>query len=201
MFRTLNAPAALLWLGLCLGLGGCQGTGTGAIRPPAGPSRPSILAEPPPQVRLRAPQGAILSDQVVGLPRRAGVDHLSAAEEASNQPDQAAALAEFVGWGWLDGASRTWSVADEVLVLTARPEGAIRAFGYWAREAGEAPYLVGGCSSLAAAGLDDCAQGVSAGRAIVVGRLGPAVFRIACPIEMAERLTIAQVAALPPEPP
>jgi len=201
MFRALNAPAALLWLVLCLGLGACQAAGTSSIRPPASPSRPSILAEPPPQVRLRAPVGAILSDQVVGLPRRAGIDHLSAAEKASQQPDQAAALAEYMGWGWLDGASRTWSVADEVLVLTARPDGAIRAFSFWAREVGEAPYVAGGCSSLAAAGLDDCAQGVAGGRAIVVGRLGPAVFRIACPTEMAERLTVAQVAALPPEAP
>src|SRR5262245_53407681 len=149
MFRTLKAPAALLWLVLCLGLAGCQGPGTATNRSSGGPSRPSILAEAPPQVRLRRPVGAILSDQVVGLPRRAGIDHLSAAEAASNQPDQAAALAEFLGWGWLDAASRTWSAADEVLVLTARPDGAIRAFAYWAREAGEAPYVVGGCSTRA----------------------------------------------------
>ena|SRR5215470_7559403 len=201
MFRTLNAPAAVLWLVLCLGLAECHAAGTAPTRSPGGPSRPSILAEAQPQVHLRAPVGAILSDQVVGLPRRAGIDHLSAAEAASNQPDQAAALAEFIGWGWLDAASRTWSAADEVLVLTARPDGAVRAFSYWAREAGEAPYVAGGCSSLAAAGLDDCAQGVAAGRAIVVGRLGAAVFKIACPTEMADRLTVAQVAALPPEAP
>ena len=172
------------------------------MRPPGDrPRPPSILAEPPPDVRLRAPVKAVLSDQVVGLPRRAGIDHLTAAEEASNQTDQAAALSEFIGWGWLDGASRTWSVVDEVLVLTARPDGAVRAFSYWAREAGQPPYIVGPCSSLAAAGLDDCARGVATDRAIVVGRLGAAVFRIACPTEMAERLTMAQVAAFPPEVP
>ena len=202
MFRTLNAPAAALWLGLCLGLAACQAARTAAIRPPGDrPLQPSILAVPPPDVRLRAPVGAILSDQVVGLPRRAGIDHLTAAEEASNQTDQAAALSEFIGWGWLDGASRTWSMVDEVLVLTARPDGAVRAFSYWAREAGQPPYVAGSCSNLAAAGLDDCAQGVATDRAIVVGRLGPAVFRIACPTEMAERLTMAQIAALPPEVP
>lgn len=202
MFRTLNTPAAALWLVLCLGLSACQAARTAPIRAPGErPPPPSILAEPPPEVRLRGPAGAILSDQVVGLARRAGTDHLTAAEEASNQTDQAAALAEFISWGWLDGASRTWSGADEVLVLTTRPDGAVRAFGYWAREAGQAPFVAGACSSLAGAGLDDCAQGVATDRAIVVGRLGPAVFRIACPAEMAERLTIAQVAALPPEAP
>lgn len=202
MFRTLNTRTAALGLGLCFGLAACQVAPTAPIRPPGErPPPPSILAEPPPEVRLRSPVRAILSDQAVGLPRRAGVDHLTAAQEASNQTDQAAALAEFIGWGWLDGASRTWSGADEVLVLTARPVGAVRAFGYWAREAGQAPFVAGACSSLAAAGLDDCAQGVATDRAIVVGRLGPAVFRIACPAEMAERLTVAQVAALPPEAP
>src|SRR5262249_60076579 len=118
----------LLWLVLCLGLGACQAAGTSSIRPPPSPSRPSILAEPPPQVRLRAPVGAILSDQVVGLPRRAGIDHLSAAEKASQQPDQAAALAEYMGWGWLGGASPTWAVAGEGLGVAAPPDRAVPPF-------------------------------------------------------------------------
>lgn len=147
-------------------------------------------------MRLRSPAAAILSDQVVGSSRRAGIDHLTAAELASEQRDQAAALAEFTGWGWLDGASRSWSDADEVLVLTARNSGAARAFRYWARDTAQTPYAAATCSSAAAAGLDDCAVGVAPDRAIVVGRLGAAVFRISCSTRTAERLATAQVASL-----
>jgi len=152
-------------------------------------------------VRLRGPAAAILTDQVVGSSRRAGIDHLTAAELASEQGDQAAALAEFTGWGWLDGASRSWSDADELLVLTARTSGAVRAFTYWAREAAQAPYAAATCSAAAAAGLDDCALGIAADRSIVVGRLGAAVFRISCSPRMAERLATAQVASLGSEVP
>lgn len=197
MFRTLTALTAVISLGLCPGLAACGAAGSSPIRAPGErPPSPSILAEPPPQVRLRSPAAAILSDQLVGLPRQTGIDHLTAAEAASEQNDQAAALAEFTAWGWLDGASRSWSQADEVLVMTARNSGAVRAFKYWAGDAGKTPFAAGACSAAADSGLDDCALGVAADRAIVVGRLGSAVFRISCPTGMAERLTMAQVAFL-----
>lgn len=206
MFRIPAAPAAALTaalcLGLCLGPGACQTAASSPIRAPGDhPPPPSILAEPPPQVRLRSPELAILTDQVVGLSRRAGIDHLTAAELASEQSDQAAALAEFAGWGWLDGASRSWSGADEVLVLTARNSGAVRAFKYWALDAAQKPYTAAACSAAAGAGLDDCALGIAADRAIVVGRLGAAVFRISCSSGIAERLATAQVASLGSEVP
>ncbi len=197
MFRTLTALTAAISLGLCAGLAGCRAAGSSPIRAPGDrPPSPSILAEPAPQVRLRSPAVAILSDQLVGLPRQAGTDHLTAAEAASEQNDQAAALAEFTAWAWLDGASRSWSQADEVLVMTARNSGAVRAFKYWARDADQTPYAAGACSAAAASGLDECALGLAADRAIVVGRLGSAVFRISCPTGVAERLTMAQVGSL-----
>ncbi len=195
MFRIPAAVAAVIGLGLCLGFG-CQAPGPSAASHPRDRPSPSIAAHPPRQVRLHPPQEAILTDAAVGLPRRAGVDHLTEAEAVSQQPDQVAALAEFATWEWLQGASRTWSIADETLVLTARDEGAVRAFNYWSRQAGQAPFASGACSPQAAAGLDDCALAVAGDRAIVVGRLGPAVFRISCPASVAERLTAAQAAAL-----
>jgi hypothetical protein len=198
MFRILTVLAAVLGLGLLAGPGACQRAESSRIRSPAArPLAPSILAQPPPRLRLRPPAEAILSDQAVGSPRRAGRDHLSAAEAASEQSDQAAALDEFGGWGWLDGASRSWTTADEVLVVTARDDGAVRAYRYWSREAGQAPYAALSCSVRAAAGLDDCAQGVAGDRVIVVARLGSAVFRISCPTSIAETLVVAQVASLP----
>lgn len=197
MFRVLTALTAVLELGLLAGLGACQRSESSPIQSPAArPLAPSILAQPPPRVRLRPPAEAILSDQAVGSPRRTGRDHLTAAEAASEQSDQAAALDEFAGWGWLDGASRTWTVTEEVLVVTARDGGAARAYRYWSREAGQAPYAALSCSVRAAAGLDDCALGVAGDQAIVVARLGSAVFRISCPTGIAETLVVAQVASL-----
>lgn len=198
MFRILRAWLPLVWLAFCLGLAGCQQTESPAIRSPNVRAAPSIIAQAPRDVRLRPAAEAILPDSVVGMPRRAGNDHLTEAEAVSEQPDQAAAQSEFSGWDWLDGATRIWSAADETLVLTARDTGAIRAFRFWARDAGQTPFASGGCSPVAAAGLDDCLVGIASNRAIVVGRLGPAVFRISCPTGVAERLTAAQAAALLP---
>jgi|SRR5215471_714669 len=173
----------------CLVLAAC-----GSPAPPAAvrPAPPSILAQPPPEVRLRPASEAILSDQSVGAARRGGHDHLTAEQAASEQPDQGAALALYAGWGWVDGASRTWSTADETLVITNRPDGASRALDFWARDA------QGACPATAMAGLDDCRLGVSGDRAVVVGRLASAVFRIQCPAASAERLAAAQAAALHP---
>lgn len=166
--------------------------GPPAAVPAARSARPSIRAQPPPQVRLRPASDAILSDQAVGAVRRGGHDHLTAEQAASEQPDQAGALAEYAGWGWLDGASRTWATADETLVITARPDGAGRALDYWARDAPAR------CSPAATAGLDDCRLGVSGDRAVVVGRLASAVFRLQCPAAAAERLAAVQAASLHP---
>ncbi len=100
------------------------------------------------------------------------------------------ALAEYEGWAWLDGASRSWPAIDETLVVTARADTAARAFAFWA---GGAP---GPCSAQAAVGLDGCQLGAAGDRTVVVGRLASVVFRLLCPAEAAERLTIAQAAAL-----
>jgi len=195
MSRTQNALAAAAVL--CCWITGCQGAASSPAGAPGDrPPPPSILAQPPPAVRLRAPGQAILADQAVGAPRRSGRDHLSAAQAASEQPDQAAALAEFDGWSWVDGASRTWTGADETLVVTARTDGAARAFGFWAGAAALAPLGAGSCSAAAGSGLDDCLLAADGSRAVVVGRLDTAVFRISCPAADADRLTIAQVAAL-----
>src|SRR6266700_5619280 len=132
MSRALTTLPLLL----CLCVAGCghpasSPIGSAGDRPPP----PSIVAQPPPGVRLRAPADAILPDQVVGSARRAGQDHLTATEAASEQPDQAAALRQFTSWAWLDGASRAWSGADETLVLSASTPGAGRAFAAWSAEA------------------------------------------------------------------
>ncbi len=193
MSRVPTALAALLWLGLAACGGHAPSSiGSAGDRPPS----PSIAAQPPPGLRLRAPADAILADQVVGSARRAGQDHLVATEAASQQPDQAAALRRYTSWGWLDGATRAWTGADETLVATASAAGAARAFADWSAEAGQAPFAAGDCSLAASAGLDDCRLGLAGDRALVVGRLGTAVFRISCPAAAAERLTVAQVAAL-----
>jgi hypothetical protein len=193
MSRVLTAATLLL----CAGLAACGGSsGPAASATGDRPPTHSILAQPPPGLRLRAPGDALLSDQVVGAARRGGHDHLTAAQAASEQPDQGAALQRFTAWGWLDGASRTWATADETLVLTAEPAGSRRAFASWSEEAAQAPFAAGPCPAQAAAGLDDCRLGVAGDRAVVVGRLGTAVFRLACPASAAQRLTEAQVAAL-----
>jgi hypothetical protein len=142
-------------------------------------------------VRLRPPAEAILGDQVVGAARQSGQDHLTPEQAASGQPDQAAALAEYQGWAWVDGASRTWTGADETLVLTARADTAMRAFDAWAAAGASAS-----CAAAAGAALDGCRIGVTGDRAVVVGRLASAVFRLDCPASAAERLTAAQAAGL-----
>src|SRR2546423_10486418 len=127
----MSRPPVALALLLGLLAAACAHPGGSTSPSPAGrPPPPSIRAQPPPTVRLRPAAEAILSDQAVGAARRGGHDHLSAELAASEQPDQAAALAEFVGWGWLDGASRTWATADETLVITARTDDAARAFAF-----------------------------------------------------------------------
>ncbi|HXM55644.1 MAG TPA: hypothetical protein VOB72_09655 [Candidatus Dormibacteraeota bacterium] len=187
MSRALIVLALLA----CLGATACgQPSGPAAT---GASSSPSILAQPPPAVRLRAAGDAILSDQAVGSARRGGHDHLTAEQAASEQPDQGAAMTEYAGWGWLDGASRTWTTADETLVITARPDEAARALDFWAKDAAQSR-----CPPAAMAGLDDCRLGVSGDRAVVVGRLASAVFRLQCPASAAERLAADQAAALHP---
>jgi hypothetical protein len=171
---------------LALCLVACQ---PGSSPPPVRSVR-SSPSPPPPAVRLRPPAEAILGDQVVGAARQSGQDHLTAEQAASAQPDQAAALAEYLGWAWVDGASRTWAGADETLVLTARPDAAMRAFDAWSAGA-QRP-----CDAAAEAGLDECRLGVDGDRAVVVGRLASAVFRLDCPPAAAVRLTAAQAASL-----
>jgi hypothetical protein len=184
---------AILVLAVSLALAGCgaKASGQPALRPPGErPPVPSILAQPPPGVRLRAPAEAILGDQVIGSARRSGSDHLTAAEAASQEPDEGVALAAYTSWGWLDGASRTWATADETLVTTARADGAAHAFAAWSQGAG------GACPPAVASGLDDCREGVTGDRATVVGRLATAVFRLHCPVAAADRLVLAQIASL-----
>src|SRR5438067_6199195 len=153
MSRILTAPTPLLLLLLAL----AAAAGCGPARAPRAPAAaPSIAAAPPPGVSLRPPADAILGDDAVGAPRRAAADHLTAAEAASRQPDQAAALSEYLGWDWLDGSTRTWEDADETVVLTARTEGAVRAFAFWAADAERPPLEPTGCSPAVGAGLDDC---------------------------------------------
>lgn len=192
MSRT---PAVLL-LALLVAAA-CQQPAGSSIRSPDDPlPSPSIAPGPPLRVRLRPPGEALLSDQAVGGAHRDGRDHLTALEAASTEPDQAAALTEFTAWGWLDGASRIWSSADVVIVRTSRTEGAARAFAHWGRQATAVPYAAGACSAEAGAALDDCLLATSGERAVIVGRLGPAVFRIRCPAAAAERLTLVQAASL-----
>jgi hypothetical protein len=194
MGQSLTSLAAILtvFLGACVDLGTSHHTGAVTVASP-----PAITAQPPPGVRLRSPAEALLADSVVGAPHIAGsTGSLTAAQAASQQPDQAAALAEFVGWGWLGGATRSWSGVDEMIVLTARADGATRAFAAWSADTGQDGYSAAPCSAAEGAGVDECRLGLAGGRALVVARLGTAVFRIACPASEAERLTVAQVAAL-----
>jgi hypothetical protein len=193
--RACAQALALVFISsLCLAA--CGQPSSSGLRSPGEHPSPSIPPRPPLRVALRHPAEAILSDQAVGSPRRSGRDHLSAAEAASLQPDQGAAIDQFVAWGWLEGSIRTWANADETLVLTARPEGAAQAADSWAADAGRPPFRSSSCSDTALAGLDDCRLATAGDRAIVVGRLGAAVFRLACPAAAAERLTAAQAVAL-----
>src|SRR5205809_89654 len=81
-------------------------------------------------------------------------------------------------------------------VRPAGPQGAGRALAAWSAGLGQAPFAPSACSGAAGSGLDDCRLGVAGDRAIVVGRLGTAVFRIACPAPVADRLAEAQASAL-----
>jgi hypothetical protein len=192
MSRTLIAPTLVLVLLLVAGCGASR-----TAHPPQDQvASPSIAPAPPLRARLRPPAEAILSDQAVGSPRRAGSDHLTAAAAASLQPDQPAALTEYLGWGWLDGSTRSWASADEALVLTSRSEGATRAFGFWAAETTRPPFVAGACSPAVTSGLDDCRLGVAGDRALVVGRVGAEAFRLSCPAASADRLAGAQVASM-----
>src|SRR2546430_14810749 len=110
--RTALACLSAPWVAAC---------GRPASPAAAAAASPSIPAQPPPTVRLRPAAQAILGDQAVGAARRGGHDHLTAEEAAREQPDQAAPLAEYAGWGWPGGARRAWSPADEAPVITAPP--------------------------------------------------------------------------------
>lgn len=133
----------------------------------------------------------MLGDAVVGSPRRAARDHLTAAEAARDQPNQPAALLQYTSWGWIEASTRTWVDADETVLLTARPEGAARAFAVWSQDAAAAPMTVRPCPD-APSRLDDCRLGVAGDRALAIGRLDAAVFRLDCPASAAEPLVAAQ---------
>ncbi len=171
MPRTLELAAAVLLL-----LGACQSQG-----PPAPTPRPSPSPSPTPLLVLKAPAEAILADADVGLPRTAARDHVGAAEAARDTANEVLALEVYSGWGWIEASTRTWSgggrQASETLLLTVRPEGAARAFDYWAADAARAPLAAAACPA-SLPGLDQCRLGAAGDRALVVGRLGAGVFRL-----------------------
>lgn len=170
MLRALAVAAAIPIL-----VAGCQ------EQPHPPPPRPSPAASPTPPPVLRAPAAAILDDGDVGLPRTAARDQLGAAEAARDTSNEVLALEAYSGWGWIEASTRTWSgggrVAAATLLLTVRPEGAARAFDYWAADAARAPLAAGECPA-SVAGLDQCRLGTAGDRALLVGRLGPEVFRL-----------------------
>jgi len=151
-------------------------------QPHAAPTpRPSAAPTPTPLLVVRAPADAVLADADVGLPLTASRDHLTAAEAARDTPNQVLALETYSGWGWIEASTRTWSgggrQASETVLLSVRAEGASRAFEIWAGDAGRAPYAASNCPA-AIVGLDECRIGLAGDRALVVGRLGPEVFRL-----------------------
>jgi hypothetical protein len=123
----------------------------------------------------------VLTDADVGLPRTGGRDHLTAAEAARDTANEVLALETYSGWGWVEASTRTWSgggrQASETLLLTLRAEGARKAFDAWAADAARAPYAATDCPA-SVTGLDQCRVGMVGDRALVVGRLAAAVFRI-----------------------
>ena len=165
--------------------------GPGKAAAPTPPRAPSATRPP----SLRTPADAILSDQAVGSRRIASRDHLSAAEAARQQPDQVGALQEYTAWSWLDASTRSWEGVSDLVLLTARPEGAARAVAFWSAEAARAPFLIAPCPS-SVGRLDECRLAVSGDRAVVVGRLDALAFRLECPAAAAVRLASAQAAAL-----
>jgi hypothetical protein len=171
MPRALELAAAAL-----LVLGACQSQSSPAPTP-----RPSATPSPTPLLVLKAPAEAILADADVGLQRTAARDHLGAAEAARDTANEVLALEVYSGWGWIEASTRTWSgggrQVSETLLLTVRPEGAARAFDYWAADAARAPLAAAACPA-SLPELDQCRLGIAGDRALVVGRLGAEVFRL-----------------------
>lgn len=180
MVRLLTAAAACLVLAAC--------------RPPAAPAPPAAV---PPSQRTRAaaqpdPALAILTDADVGARARESRDGLGAARD---QAGEAQALEEFTSWGRLQASRRTWPAAVETEVLTAREDGARRAFAHWAVAAWRAPYSAGPCPGPATA-FDQCRLGVAGGAPLVSGRLGSEAFRLGCPAAQVDALLAALAARL-----
>ncbi len=154
-------------------LAGCQLQTAPRRSPPPSPI-------PTPAVSLRAPAAAILSDSEAAAARVGGGDAVSAGEWAASAPDQVVALQNADGWGWSAAARRTWAGPggrriDDLVLRTDREEGARRAFAYFAGEAARVPLAAGPCP-VAVSGLDECEEGVSGGRSVIVGRLGTELF-------------------------
>lgn len=156
----------------------CAGCSFGG--PPAASPRPSPTPTPTPALLLRPPPQAVLAS-AGGLSAVTVRDHLPAAEYAASAADQVLGLAEVQSWGWADASWRVWSnggsSVDDLVVATDRPEGAQRAFAYWAGRASAAPLSSGPCPD-AIAGLDQCLTGTAGRRTVVVGRLNALVFRL-----------------------
>ncbi len=150
---------------------------------PSHPStpRPSATPTPTPLLAVRAPAAAVFTDADVGLPLTGARDHLSAAEAARDTPNEVLALETYSGWGWVEASTRSWSggsrQASETVLLTVRAEAAKKAFAIWAADAGRAPYAATECPAQIT-GLDQCRIGSAGDRALVVGRLGPEIFRL-----------------------
>jgi hypothetical protein len=128
---------------------------------------------------LRDPAVAILDDSTVGLPRKAGRDHLSAAEAASLDVDQPRALQTFQRWGWADESTRAWADdqrnVDALVLLTLRPEGARLAFDHYAQQTDVPPFTGGSCPT-SLADLDGCHLGSSPSRSVITGWLAEEIF-------------------------
>jgi len=119
------------------------------------------------------PAALILDGPQAGLAGNGGRDHLDLTEAASLEQNQPLALTRFRSWGWVDEATRSWGGAsphlDESLLLLTRTEGARQAFADLAGERLVAPFAKGPCP--AGLGLDDCAEGTSGSRRLLVGLL------------------------------
>jgi hypothetical protein len=167
-----GCPALLLAIVLS-----CSGSGHAPPRPAPSPSPPPTSSP----VQLRDPAAAILADSDVGLTRTAARDHLTAAEAASLDVDQSAALQTYTSWGWIEESTRSWRGAgksvDDLVLITLRPEGAHLAYEHYAMAVETAPFEGVPCPA-AFGGLDDCLAGTGAGGAIVAGRLAQEVFVI-----------------------
>lgn len=155
---------------------GCLQGGTPAPSPP--PPKPTPAATPAPQPV--APAAAILPE-VAGLTLTGGSDRLSAAEYVASGPDPPIGLDQLAGWGWAAASIRTWAAGGRravvLVVLADRDAGAERAFAAWASAASVAPLAAGPCPP-EVSGLDQCLEAQAGARTVVVGRLGPEVFRI-----------------------